>query len=170
MSSDDSSPNNAQRVTLVHGDPKPGNFAFDGDQVSAVYDWELVSIGDPLTDVGYLDLLWAIPVGITSRPSSLTADEFIARYEEKTGIEVLHRSWYRAMQVFKVNVIQLIGSMLCDDGHWNDPRAIGMARGLEMMTPIGLRDLGVTEEIDNGAIWPSEERMKAVRSAAVQTR
>ena len=67
------------RVTLVHGDPKPGNFGFAGDEVSAVYDWELAAIGDPLTDIGYLELLWAIPVGITSRPSSLTVDEFVAR-------------------------------------------------------------------------------------------
>ena len=37
---------------LVHGDAKPGNFAFIGDEVSAVFDWELTTIGDPLTDIG----------------------------------------------------------------------------------------------------------------------
>ena len=81
-------PEPCPRITLVHGDPKPGNFGFVGDAVSAVYDWELTTIGDPLTDIGYLELLWAIPVGITSRPSSLTADEFVARYEQQTGIAV----------------------------------------------------------------------------------
>lgn len=157
-------PEPCPRITLVHGDPKPGNFAFVGDEVSAVFDWELTTIGDPLTDVGYLELLWAMPVGITSRPSSLTVDEFVSRYEQRTGMAVPHRRWYRAMQVFKVNVIQLVGSMLCDAGHWNDPRAIGMARGLEMMTPLGLRDLGVTEELPNGPIYPREERMREVQS------
>ena len=151
------------RITLVHGDPKPGNFGFTGDEVSAVYDWELTAIGDPLTDIGYLELLWAIPVGITSRPSSLTVDEFVARYEERTGIVVRHRQWYRAMQIFKVNVIQLIGSMLFDAGHTNDPRMIGMARGIEIMTPLGLSDLGITDELDHGPIHPREERIRDVQ-------
>ena len=157
-------------ITLVHGDPKPGNFAFVGDEVSAVFDWELTTVGDPLTDIGYLELLWAMPVGITSRPSSLTVDEFVSRYEQQTGIAVPHRRWYRAMQVFKVNVIQLIGSMLCDAGHWNDPRAIGMARGLEMMTPLGLSDLGVTEKLANGPIYPREERMRELQSRTPPSR
>ena len=55
-------PDPSPRVTLVHGDPKPGNVAFVGDRVSAVFDWELATVGDPLTDVGYLELMWAMPV------------------------------------------------------------------------------------------------------------
>lgn len=39
-------------VTLVHGDAKPGNFAFTAGEVSAVFDWEMTTIGDPLTDIG----------------------------------------------------------------------------------------------------------------------
>ena len=151
-------------ITLVHGDPKPGNFGFAGDEVSAVYDWELTSIGDPLTDIGYLELLWAIPVGITSRPSSLTADEFVARYEHRAGIEVRHRQWYRAMQIFKVDVIQLIGSMLFDAGHSDDLRLVGMAKGIEIMTPLGLSDLGVTDALDHGPIHPREERIREVQT------
>src|SRR4029077_10602524 len=38
-------------VTLVHGDAKPGNFAFVGDEVNAVFDWEMTTVGDPLTDI-----------------------------------------------------------------------------------------------------------------------
>ena len=153
-------PEPGSRITLVHGDAKPGNFGFVGDEVSAVYDWELAAIGDPLTDIGYLELLWAMPVGITSRPSSLTVDAFVARYEQRTGVTVQHRKWYRAMQVFKVGVIQLVGAMLFDAGHWNDPRAIGMSRGIEIMTPLGLHDLGVTDEFPTGPIYPREERMQ----------
>jgi aminoglycoside phosphotransferase (APT) family kinase protein len=151
-------------VTLVHGDPKPGNFAFVGDEVSAVFDWELTTIGDPLADVGYLELLWAMPVGITSKPSSLTVDEFVTRWEQRTGITVQHRNWYLAMQVFKVDVIQLIASMLYDAGHWDDPRAIQMAMGIELMTPIGLNSLGVTDELPMGPIYPREERMQAAQA------
>ena len=53
-----------------------------------------------------------------------------------------HRQWYRAMQIFKVDVIQLIGSMLFDAGHSDDLRLVGMARGIEIMTPLALSDLG----------------------------
>ena len=61
----------ARSVTLVHGDAKPGNFAFVGDEVSAVFDWEMTTVGDPLTDIGWLELLWMQPVGITSHPAAL---------------------------------------------------------------------------------------------------
>ena len=159
-------PEQCPRISLVHGDPKPGNFAFTGDQVSAVYDWELTMIGDPLADIGYLELLWAMPVGITSKPSSLTVDEFVARWEQQTGLTASNRRWYRAMQIFKVDVIQLIGSMLVESGDWDDPRGIGMARGIELMTPLAMRDLGVTEQLPYGPIFPSEERMAEVQARA----
>jgi aminoglycoside phosphotransferase (APT) family kinase protein len=45
-------PPQSPSVTLVHGDAKPGNFAFEGSEVSAVFDWEMASIGDPLVDIG----------------------------------------------------------------------------------------------------------------------
>ena len=55
-----SKPEQYAHVTLVHGDAKPGNFAFVGDDVSAVFDWELTSLGDPLTDLGWMELLWML--------------------------------------------------------------------------------------------------------------
>ena len=45
-------PEQCPSVTLVHGDAKPGNFAFEGSEVSAVFDWEMATIGDPLADIG----------------------------------------------------------------------------------------------------------------------
>ncbi len=64
------------------------------------------------------------------------------------------------MQVFKVNVIQLIGVMLFDAGYSDDPRVGGMSRGIEMMTPLGLRDLGVIDHLEAGPIYPRPERME----------
>ena len=162
-------PEPCPKVTLVHGDPKPGNVAFVGDKVSAVFDWELVDVGDPLADVGYLEIMWALPVGITSRPSSLTVEELVLRYQERTGLPVRHRRWYRAMQVFKLDVIQLIGSMLFDAGYWNDMRAVEMAMGIELMTPMALCDLGIDKRLDLGPIYPREERMREVQERAVSS-
>ncbi|MBL7498012.1 phosphotransferase family protein [Frankia sp. CNm7] len=156
-------PEPCERIALVHGDPKPGNFAFLDDEVSAVFDWELADVGDPLADIGYLEILWAMPVGITSKRSSLTVEEFVALYEECTGIRVRHRPWYRAMQVFKICVIQLIGSMLFDAGHWDDLRAIDMAHGIQRMVPMGLADLGVTDSPELGPVFPRRERQEEAR-------
>ena len=41
-------------ATIVHGDYRLGNVMFTGDRLSAIFDWELATIGDPLADVGYL--------------------------------------------------------------------------------------------------------------------
>lgn len=48
-------------LTLIHGDFKPGNLLFAGTQrpeINAVLDWETAALGDPLTDLGYVLLLW----------------------------------------------------------------------------------------------------------------
>ena len=77
-------PEQCPTVTLVHGDAKPGNFAFENDAVSAVFDWEMTSVGDPLTDLGWAEFNWATPGSFTVLPGSLTADEMVARYQELT--------------------------------------------------------------------------------------
>ncbi|MWG34101.1 phosphotransferase family protein [Halomarina oriensis] len=48
-------------TTLVHGDFRPGNVLFSGDDrptVTGVVDWETAMLGDPLTELGYLLLDW----------------------------------------------------------------------------------------------------------------
>jgi len=99
-------------ITLVHGDAKPGNFAFTGDEVSAIFDWELATVGDPLTDVGYLECMWVSPASFTSCAQAPTVEDAVARYEELTGIAVDHRDWYRALAGYKLAVIMLVGAML----------------------------------------------------------
>jgi aminoglycoside phosphotransferase (APT) family kinase protein len=41
-------------VTVVHGDYSYHNLLFEGDSLSSVMDWELVKIGHPADDVGYI--------------------------------------------------------------------------------------------------------------------
>ena len=162
-------PEPCPRVTLVHGDAKPGNFAFLEDRVSAVFDWELTDVGDPLADVGYAEVLWALPVGLNSRPGSLTADELVSRYEERTGIRVQNREWYRALQAYKLAVIMLLGSMLFDGGHSDDMRLSDMSYGIPLMTGAGLHELGVEEVLESGPIAPRRDRVHEVRARPAQT-
>ena len=56
-------------VSLVHGDPKVGNFAFVGDDVTAVFDWEMATLGDALADLGWAEMLWKMPGSLTALPA-----------------------------------------------------------------------------------------------------
>jgi aminoglycoside phosphotransferase (APT) family kinase protein len=44
----------SQRTVLVHGDFKPGNLLLEGDDVTAVLDWETAHLGDPFEDLGWV--------------------------------------------------------------------------------------------------------------------
>ena len=57
-----------ERVSIIHGDYRIDNiiFAPDRSEVSAVLDWELSTLGDPLADFAYLAMNWAMPAGAAS--------------------------------------------------------------------------------------------------------
>jgi aminoglycoside phosphotransferase (APT) family kinase protein len=147
-------PDPCSRVTLVHGDAKPGNFAFENGEVSAVFDWEMTTVGDPLTDIGWLELLWMQPVGITSHPAALPIEALLAHYEKASGITLANRSWYRAFNAYKMAVICLIGGMLVDAGHSDDEKLMLAAYGTSMLTKIGLSEFGIDEPLDDGPVLP----------------
>ncbi|MEO0608367.1 MAG: phosphotransferase family protein [Pseudomonadota bacterium] len=50
----------AQRLSMVHGDYRTGNFLQDGQgTLTAILDWEMAHIGDPYEDLAWAtDLLW----------------------------------------------------------------------------------------------------------------
>jgi aminoglycoside phosphotransferase (APT) family kinase protein len=158
----ESKPEPCPAVTLVHGDAKPGNFAFIGGEVSAVFDWEMTTVGDPLTDIGWLEMLWMQPVGINSHPAALSIDALLAHYQAITGICVQNRPWYRALNAYKMAVICLIGAMLIEDGHSDDQKLVLAAYGTAMMTKAGLSELGVDETLEDGPVLPREERIQQV--------
>jgi aminoglycoside phosphotransferase (APT) family kinase protein len=65
--------------TLVHVDYWPGNILWNGDQISAVVDWEEAAIGDPAIDVAYCCM------DIELRGLSAAAAEFLRAYEAAAG-------------------------------------------------------------------------------------
>jgi aminoglycoside phosphotransferase (APT) family kinase protein len=155
-------PKPCPNVTLVHGDAKPGNFAFTDGEVSAVFDWEMTTVGDPLTDIGWLEMLWMQPVGINSHPAAPGIDALLEHYESVSGIKIQNRSWYRAFNAYKMAVICLIGAMLIEDGHSDDQKLVLAAYGTSLMTKVGLAELGIDEPLDDGPVLPREERIQQV--------
>jgi aminoglycoside phosphotransferase (APT) family kinase protein len=106
-------------ATIVHGDFRLGNVMFTGDRLSAIFDWELATIGDPLADVGYLAATWAEagdPEGVvgslgavTRGPGFATRDQLVSRYEARSGRSMSNLRWYTALALWK-SAIFLEGS------------------------------------------------------------
>jgi aminoglycoside phosphotransferase (APT) family kinase protein len=78
----------AHRTAVVHGDFRNGNLIIGPDGIRAVLDWELVHLGDPLEDLGWLCVkAWRFgsdqPVGGFG-----SYDQLIEAYEKAGGEEV----------------------------------------------------------------------------------
>ncbi|WP_285701590.1 phosphotransferase family protein [Actinomadura sp. NBRC 104412] len=79
----------AEESTIVHGDYRLDNLLVHDDKVAAVIDWEMATLGDPLTDLALLlvyDRLPRISGGASDATASLapgypSAEELLAHYE-----------------------------------------------------------------------------------------
>jgi aminoglycoside phosphotransferase (APT) family kinase protein len=71
--------------TIVHGDFRLGNMLMDEQGIAAVLDWELVHLGDPLEDLGYL----CVPAWRFGGPEPVAGvgpyDELLNAYAEAGG-------------------------------------------------------------------------------------
>ncbi|MEU6081133.1 phosphotransferase family protein [Streptomyces sp. NPDC047108] len=99
--------------TVVHGDYRLDNVLVDGDdRIRAILDWEMSTLGDPLTDLGLL-VMYSRRVDVPHSPVSTTAGapghpepgELIERYAAGSGRDVSAVSWYEAFAWFKLAVI-----------------------------------------------------------------
>ncbi len=113
---------------------------------------------------------WTTPGSFTIRPGGLTTDELIELYEELSGIEVVHREWYRAFQGFKMVVIMLVGAMLFDRGISDDLRFAYMGTAVDMFTKPALASLGVDDDIEPGPVTARPERVREVEERAARSR
>ena len=96
--------------TLVHGDFRLGNLIVGSDGVRAVLDWELVHLGDPLEDLGWLCARpWRFrgpePVGGMG-----TYDKLIDAYERETGVTVDpdELRWWEVFATLRWGIICLL--------------------------------------------------------------
>jgi len=105
-------------ATLVHNDYKYDNAVLDPNdiaQIIGLLDWEMATIGDPLTDLGTALAYWVDPEdpedlqtirwGPTTFPGSLTRAQIVERYARTTGRDVSHIAFYLTFARFKLAVI-----------------------------------------------------------------
>lgn len=102
----------AERITIVHGDFRFGNFLYEGKRINAMLDWEMVHLGDPIED-----LAWAYRA-LWSPAGSMPLEEFAERYTKLSGIPVRPENllFYRLFGELKHTVISLTGARSFQDG------------------------------------------------------
>jgi aminoglycoside phosphotransferase (APT) family kinase protein len=73
----------AQRLSIVHGDYRTGNFLYDDEgEIHGVLDWEMAHLGDPLEDLGWsLQPVWTF--GRPGRAGGLCSQEDAIAYWER---------------------------------------------------------------------------------------
>lgn len=139
--------------TIVHGDYRLDNTIVDRadpGRIAAVVDWEMATLGDPLADLGLLQVYWddrcAPVLGVRHAPSANpgfpSSDEVAERYAAATGFALDQLPFYRALGYFKLAVIaegihqRFLAGKTVGDGF----ATIGAA--VPLLLDIGLATLG----------------------------
>ena len=124
------------RVSIVHGDYRIDNVLFDNGQITAVLDWELATLGDPLADFSYLAMQWVMPADGTAGLAGFdlpqlgipSLDEIAVRYSNRSGVAVAGQlDWYFAYNLFRLaGIVQGIKKRVID-GTASSAKAAEMA-------------------------------------------
>jgi aminoglycoside phosphotransferase (APT) family kinase protein len=101
--------------SIVHGDYRLGNMIVRGDEVQAILDWELCTLGDPLADVGYILNNWVSPgepeeegegdQAPTAAGGFPEREELCEIYEKNTGRDLSGINYYRAFSHWRLSAI-----------------------------------------------------------------
>jgi aminoglycoside phosphotransferase (APT) family kinase protein len=99
---------------IVHGDYRLTNVMFAPrlDRIAAVVDWEMATLGDPLTDLGLLVVYQQLAqqsdtIMPRMRPERgfLSAAQMVARYADRSPRDLARLSWYVGFGYFKLAVV-----------------------------------------------------------------
>ncbi|RNC90311.1 MAG: phosphotransferase family protein [Allomuricauda sp.] len=121
--------------TLIHNDFKYDNVVFSDDSwltISAILDWEMCTLGDPLMDLGTSLGYWTtaddadfMKQGLPSptvMPGNPSRSEIVHQYALKSGRSVDNIVFYYAYGLFKIAVIAQQIYFRYKHGHTQDPK------------------------------------------------
>lgn len=108
----------APRVTLVHGDYRIGNVVFDETGLRAILDWELVHVGDPIEDLGWLcTRAWRFGAPLPAGGIG-TREQVVEAYERESGTRVDREAlrFWEAFGSFKLALVFVMQARVYLDG------------------------------------------------------
>jgi aminoglycoside phosphotransferase (APT) family kinase protein len=125
------------RTSIVHGDYRIDNVLFDDGKLTAVLDWELATLGDPVADFSYLAMQWMMPADGAAGLAGLdlttlgipTIKDIVERYSARSGVPVADKlDWYFAYNLFRLaGIVQGIKKRVID-GTASSSNAAEMAK------------------------------------------
>jgi aminoglycoside phosphotransferase (APT) family kinase protein len=105
---------------IVHGDYRLDNVMFapsDPARISAILDWEMCTLGDPLADLGLLMVYWSnradppeLIAGmalspITQQDGFMSRDELVAEYARTSSRDLSELDWYTCLGYYKLSIV-----------------------------------------------------------------
>lgn len=134
-------PDDDGMVSVVHGDYRLDNmiFAPHGEEVRALIDWELSTLGHPLADLSYQCMQWRLPHksgfrglgGLDRTELGIPSEaEYVALYSERSGIAVDNWTFCLSFSFFRLAAILQGVYKRALDGNASNPeraREIGKA-------------------------------------------
>jgi aminoglycoside phosphotransferase (APT) family kinase protein len=137
------------RNAIVHGDYSFNNTMFrrdDPTRMQAVLDWEMSTLGDPLTDVGMVAVYWTDVGEIMWRnrkPQAHRAnagfpdvDTLLDRYATASGTDLSDIDFYRAFATYKLAVIAQGGARRVE--HTDPERAARVTGTVQQLADLAL--------------------------------
>lgn len=137
---------------LIHNDYKYDNVVFADDswrEITAVLDWEMATLGDPLMDLGTSLGYWTVTSdhdfvkqGIPS-PTVFEGNpirsEIVEMYAQKSGKDIQNIVFYYAFGLFKIAVIAQQIYYRYNKGLTTDPRFANLNKASELCCNLAMK-------------------------------
>ena len=148
-------------ATLVHGDYKLDNVLFGlgtPPKITGIFDWELSTLGDPFTDLGWMLSFWhdadnsepAIPElypTFMTQEGYPTRQELVVHYEDATGYAFEHDRFYRTLAVYKMAGLGEMFFRRHLEGNADDPLYPLMNDGVPRLADRAMRIINEEEPL-----------------------
>ncbi|WP_335998762.1 phosphotransferase family protein [Halorientalis halophila] len=149
--------------TLVHGDYKLDNVMYapgTPPEIASIFDWEMSTLGDPFTDLGWMLSYWweakdpeppesldTLSSTFMAEPGYLTREELVDRYEDATGFTFENERFYRALAVYKLAALGEMFFRRYLEGNSDDPMYPKMRDGVPALAARAQRIIDGDEQL-----------------------
>jgi len=104
---------------LSWGDARLGNMMFEGDECTAVLDWEVAGIADPALDVSHWllsDEMLSVRVGVPRLSNVPTAEQVVRYYEQVSGRNLKNLSYYMIFDSLRTAIMMIrMATIMAED-------------------------------------------------------